>query len=140
MPSELKSRLELLALTGVASAGAFLCSGSHYCGCGHLAHGQHARMEPWILDGIWLFALAATAVVGIGGRFHGARPVGIVSALLVVCIAASRSPLYGLDALVLFILFFVQVWELFTFMTKQPKSDEAVPSNPCQSSSSDDFN
>lgn len=124
MLPDLKDRVELLAMTGVACVGAFLCSSRHFCKCGHLAHGRHEMIEPWIIDEIWLFALVGAAVVGIKGRFDGARPIGITSSLMIVLIVISRSPLFGLGALVLFILFFVQIWELLTRINKHRKDSK----------------
>ncbi|WP_411825567.1 hypothetical protein [Luteolibacter sp. AS25] len=126
MTQGLKHRLELITFTAIACIGAFYCSSRHFCNCGHLAHGSHKSSEAWIVDGIWLFSLVGVAVLGIRDRFHGARPIGIMGALLVVVIAISKSPLDGLDAFVLFILFSIQAWELVKFILKQRRETKKV--------------
>jgi len=120
MSAEFKHRLELIAFTAIASFGAFWCYDRHYyCMCGHLAHGSHERVRPWIEDGIWLFALVAAAVVGVRGRFNGARSIGIVCSVLILCIAMIRIPLSLFGAMILAILTLVQGWELLTFRKKR---------------------
>ncbi len=123
MSSEIKNRLELLVMTGVASVGMFLCKEAHNW-CGHLHHSSHVRIESLAYDSIWIFALCGVAVVGIRGRFKTARPIGIICAFLIVVMALMRETLGLLGALVLAILFLVQLVELLFYMSQNaPKEN-----------------
>ena len=51
---------------------------------GHLAHGMHMQIRPWIEDSVWVFGIAAGAVVGIRGGFPGARITGLICLGLIV--------------------------------------------------------
>lgn len=121
-----KSRLELIVLTLVACIGAFCCYGSHYCTCGHLAHGRHENFQFWIFDSLWLFALVGSAVVGLRGRFPGARRVGMACSILVVLMIVARSPLALVSILILGILLVVQVVELLGALIRNKRAEQAA--------------
>ena len=121
MGQDRKHRLELITYSTVASLGAFWCYVHHFWH-GHLDHISHERLRPWIEDGVWLFALCAAAVVGMSGRFMGARSIGIVCSVLIVCMVAVKSPLGLIGAMILAILSIVQVWELLT-TKKKPEAE-----------------
>jgi hypothetical protein len=62
------------------------------------------HIGPWIIDGIWLFALVAAAVVGLRGRFSGARPTGVICAAVILTMATAGTLGNLLFGLVLAIL------------------------------------
>ena len=128
MSPEIKNRLELLVMSGIASVGMFVCQEWHMW-CGHLEHSSHDRIESWAFDSIWIFALSGVAVVGIRGRFNGARPIGIICALLIVAMAALRFPLGILGGLVLAILTIVQLMGLVVCLKTRQEAEKAAPSN-----------
>jgi hypothetical protein len=117
MLSEFKNRIELLSMTGVASVGMYLCKQAHNW-CGHVQHSSHVRIESLAFDSIWIFALSGVAVVGIRGRFRGARPIGIVCAFIIAVMALTQSTLDLLGAIVLAILVLVQLVELLLYLIR----------------------
>src|ERR1035437_1260738 len=82
-------RLELLVFCMLAAVGSLYCQNHHRCVCGHLAHGQHTQVTPWITDSIWALGVAGAAGVGIRGGFHGARMTGIVAIALIIAMVSS---------------------------------------------------
>lgn len=97
--------------------------------CGHVEHSSHDRIESWILDSIWIFALCGVAVVGIRGRFYGARPIGIICVLLIFLMAILRMPLGYLGGAILVILSLVQLVELALHIVRRNKAEQASSSN-----------
>lgn len=92
-------QIVLAILCLLASAGSVYCGSAHYCMDGHLRHGSHEHIEPWIVDGIWLFGIAGAAVIGIRGGFPGARTTGVIAACLILLMVLSQDPLRGLIAI-----------------------------------------
>jgi hypothetical protein len=123
MSREIKNRLELLVMSGVAAVGMFICKEQHMW-CGHVEHSSHDRIESWIFDSIWIFALCSVAVVGTRGRFYGARPIGIICALLILVTAVIRTPLGYLGGSILAILAFVQLVELALHILRRNKAEQ----------------
>ena len=50
---------------------------------GHLAHGQYARLLPWVVDGAWLFAFLTVAIVGIRGGFAWSRATAVAAGSII---------------------------------------------------------
>lgn len=59
------------------------CAATHWCMCGHLAHGRHEEVSTWVVEGMLYFGLLVAAVVGLRGGFRGAFVSGICAALAV---------------------------------------------------------
>jgi hypothetical protein len=127
MTIEMRHRYELIAYTAVATFGSYWCYNQH-CWYGHVVHNliPTDKIMPWIGDAIWLFALCAAMVIGLKGRFNGARPMGIALLFLVACMFVFRSPLGLLSALFLTILTVVQLFELIRAQNKR-EAEQAAP-------------
>jgi|GEM_PF-4993181 hypothetical protein len=111
-----KHRLELLLFTFVACIGAFIRGLEHrHWGWGPNLSKYREHIIPWIVDVTWLFALVAAAVVGLRGKFSGARPVGVICAVIVVTMGLAGTMGILLYGVVLAILVLVQFIELIVY-------------------------
>ena len=59
------------------------CAATHWCMCGHLAHGKYEEVSTWVVESMLYFGLLVAAVVGLRGGFRGAFVSGICAALAV---------------------------------------------------------
>jgi hypothetical protein len=128
MSREIKDRIELLVMTVVAAVGMSICKEQHMW-CGHMACSTHDDIKSWVFDSYWIFALCGVAVVGLKGRFKGARPIGIISGLLIILMAIGRTPLGHLGASILAILALVQLVESTLHLKRNKSAEQAAPSN-----------
>jgi hypothetical protein len=128
MTREIKDRFELLIMTIVAAVGMYLCKERHMW-CGHMACSTHDEIESWVFDSFWIFSLCGAAVVGLRGRFKGARPVGVICSFLIILMAILRTPLGYLGALILAILALVQLVESTLHLRRKKSAEQAAPSN-----------
>jgi uncharacterized membrane protein len=129
MSREVKDRIELLIMTIVASVGMSICKERHMW-CGHLACSKHHEIGSWVFDSYWIFSLCGIAVVGLKGKFNGARSTGVIATILILLMILLRTPLGHLGALILAILAMVQVVEFTLYLKRRREADQGGAGRP----------
>ena len=129
MKKETWRRLEFLIMSAVASVGMFECKERHNW-CGHIEHSAHDQIGALAFDAVWIFALSGVAVTGISGRFHGARPIGIICAIIILLMAIFRSTPGRFGGAILAILVLVQLVDWAVQASRNQKQSNPPHESP----------